>query len=80
MRAIQVERFGGGAMMKHKVDIIVVLKKTIEVEADFESEALDQTYEKYADTTCELTDFDVHRDFELVEVKPCKHKMQITVN
>ena len=35
--------------MKHKVDIIVVLKKTIEVEADFESDALNQTYEKYAD-------------------------------
>lgn len=66
--------------MKHKVDIIVVLKKTIEVEADFESDALNQTYEKYADNTYDLTEFDVNGDFELVEVKPCKHKMQITVD
>lgn len=66
--------------MKHQVDIIVVLKKTIEVEADFESDALNQTYEKYADNTYDLTEFDVNGDFELVEVKPCKYKMQITVD
>lgn len=66
--------------MKHKVDIIVVLKRTIEVEADFESDALDQTYEKYADNAYDLSEFDVNRDFELVEVKPYKQKMQITVD
>lgn len=66
--------------MKHAIDIIVVLKKTIEVDAQFESDALNQTYEKYADNAYDLTEFDVNRDFELVEVKPRKHKMQITVD
>lgn len=66
--------------MKHKVDIIVVLKKTIEVEAEFESEAVNAMWDKLDEPTADFSDFDVGRDFKNYQVKACKDKAYIIVD
>lgn len=49
--------------MKHKVDIVLVLRKTIEVEADYEDEAQDIAYRKFDEEWGDFANFDVNRDY-----------------
>lgn len=49
--------------MKHKVDIVLVLRRTIEVEAEYEDEAQDIAYRKFDDEYMDFADFDVNRDY-----------------
>lgn len=49
--------------MKHKVDIVLVLRRTIEVEAEYEDEAQDIAYRKFNDEYTDFADFDVNRDY-----------------
>ena len=65
--------------MKHKVDLIVVLKKTIEVEADFECDAVNAIWVKYDDTTNGFDDYDVNRDVATFAVKVQKDKAYLIV-
>ena len=69
----------GTRKMKHKIDLIVVLKKTIEVEADFECEAVNAIWGKYDDTTNGFDDFDVNRDVTTFAVKVQKDKAYLIV-
>lgn len=49
--------------MKHKVDIVLVLRKTVEVEADYEDEAQDIAYRRFEECV-DFVNFDVNRDYE----------------
>lgn len=65
--------------MKHKVDIVLVLSQTIEVEAETESEAQDIAYQKFDEEYMEFANFDVNRDYADFTVKRPSDKAYLVV-